>query len=822
MEKEQEYENAPISEGRDWDEQSKEVLQEKQKTGSSTSVGKPTSVKLGEKIIGVTAAGAKRVTQSAKSDERVIANPQIEKIPIKTKKEKKVEIQPEVAGLSGGNQEVIGVDKDTVKESLSTADKKDVSKAEKKGEDVQVDEIPEEKKVAKPKLKKDDEESEKEQNQIDETQSPLDEKKSEKNDLYTMENSDFLEVGSGTQHNNIKNLQPTDRVGSQNREILSNGQVVVVLTIDKKAWLSKVPDKDGMLHLSLYKDGNPNDKYNQTMLKVHKDKVAMLEEDKNGNIKLIAADMDPNKKKSEVKLYEDTDFNRQRIMQNNPKVVPDTPTQEKERLLNKSLENSWDGTKMNVTMNDLKKEMSPEQKESIDKMDSKILREVINHPEMKDTYRVYDEKYKEKFMERVEKGMPVIVHGDSVGSEKAYAIVTFKEKHGDNYTMATEDGKKHTIPVKEIENSLKTSDKNEEAIKSEVSKDISKAIYGGNVLERTMNSIQDKRNEKILSPEAAKQIQNERLRTNLGIDKSKNLDFNPSINENKESVLLSQIIKSENPVRTIDAHFHEKTDEKNDFIINNRLKGPYDAVKQEESKLDGTQPKNIEEQATKQINSYNNDIKNKASILIKDMVPEVSNESRTASKRVDESIKNEMEVKLPGNEKQITPAEPQTHTKTTKESTTNEKVESSTIKDEKDKLDVPITEKTNYKEYVEKMSPGDQADVKAKTAGEIKTDIHENKETLKKSEVNITEGKSITKTGEKIDKSDPQKEMSIAIIRNDKNKVEKMIENGVTPNDKHMKLMGEMKDKGHKLDSGLEKMVTNSIPSQSKSQGVKM
>jgi hypothetical protein len=130
-------------------------------------------------------------------------------------------------------------------------------------------------------------------------------------------------------------------------------------------------------------------------------------------------------------------------------------------------------------------------------------------------------------------------------------------------------------------------------------------------------------------------------------------------------------------------------------------------------------------------------------------------------------------------------------------------------------LEQKVTEKTTYKEYVENMSPSDQAIEKNKTPNEINATINENKEKLRENEKNVLDGKSIGINGEMKEKPDPAKELSKAILNGKKEDVDKLIESGVKADKSHIKLMNEMKSSGRDLDPKIEQTVKASIPEQS-------
>ncbi|MGV8829925.1 MAG: hypothetical protein ACWA6U_16585 [Breznakibacter sp.] len=252
-------------------------------------------------------------------------------------------------------------------------------------------------------------------------------------------------LGTGIKAKKDMDLQPTHFIGTQKRSILENGQQVVELNIDKDAWLKAAPDKHGMLKVSLYDaKSTSKDAFSETVLMIPKDKVQSLTPDENGRLKLIVAEDQPGKKNTEIKVFEDTEINRTRIVAKNPNPLGDTPDLQKERALDAKLEHGFYGYKMDISMRDIKNEMTPAQQVAIDKMSASELKGVVDNPANSEKYTMYEEKLAEKQMQRFKEGAPMEIKGELIGKEDQ-AKVTFEKDRDNMVVVKDESGKQHML-----------------------------------------------------------------------------------------------------------------------------------------------------------------------------------------------------------------------------------------------------------------------------------------------------------------------------------------------------------------------------------------
>ncbi len=518
----------------------------------------------------------------------------------------------------------------------------------------------------------------------DEKLSDIEKEESEK-DVYALGKTGDENLGSGKEMKNMKDLLPTHPIGRQERELLANDQQVVTLDIDKKEWLKAKPDSNGNLHVSLYNANNPDDKFNRTVLKVPVAKVKMMEPDKDGRIKLMVAEEKPGHRKSAIQVYQDTPMNREKLVHKNPNVLSDTPELQKERVMNKPLKHGMWGYEMNVTMQDLKEKMNPENQQFLDKLDAEGIRQVKSDPEIQETYTFYEDMYNKRLQKEFENGMPIKLHLDEKYQD-AHFIKMDKEE--ETYLVKDESNKLHTVPA-EVVQKAKVSSENNEILKSYVTKDISNKLEGGNAIGRAAQKA------------------------------------------------IDTLYKKDDPV-----------------IGENIAK----------SRITSTSGINI-------------DIEDPRTSL------EIKEEIKEGVKHFPGRVDNNKEQK-------------------------------------EEALKTPISEKREYKDFVEKMPVDQQGEIKSKPADQIKSEAQKDAPELRKNEHNVSEGSTIKKDGKKTDELSLNQQFSKAIVNNDKKSVKRLLEEGHKPADNHVQLMKEMKQNNNKVDQTIEISIKNAVPKPK--QGMKV
>lgn len=274
-----------------------------------------------------------------------------------------------------------------------------------------------------------------------------------------------------------KDLEPTHFIGTQKRSLLENGQQVVELNIDKEAWMKALPDKNGMLKVSLHDSKSTlKDGFSDKVLLIPQERVKALQPDENGRLKLIVAENEPGKKNSKIEVFEDNAINRERIVSKNPNPLGDTPELQRERALDSKLEHGFYGYKMDVTMKDVRNNMPPEKQAEFDKLDYKGVKAVIDDPANKQKYTEFEEKLETKKLDAFKQGKPLEVNGSAIGKDDVgVSKINFEKAEGDKIHVKDEKGQSHVLDEKELlKGSLQKQD--EERIRKETLKEIASGI----------------------------------------------------------------------------------------------------------------------------------------------------------------------------------------------------------------------------------------------------------------------------------------------------------------------------------------------------------
>lgn len=289
-------------------------------------------------------------------------------------------------------------------------------------------------------------------------------------------------LGHGERTDKNAHFKIDQIIGKQTREVLSNGQQVISLDIDKEKWLATKPDSDGNLKVSLYSPliNDKDDNFSNSIIKVPYHKVATLAPDENGRIKLLISEQRPGEN-SKLDVHLDTRARRDEIEAKTGKVFGQDSSQIKEKVLDKPLEHGFWGYPMEITGRELIKQMSEEKQAVVDKMDVNSLKSMLQNPDNQCEYAYYEKMYAERLVEKCKGGAEVkICEDDEAGYPKEKRIETIvlvkEEGYNDRVKFKDSDEKHHDL---DLERFVKAAviDKNlHEEIKNETLVEIAKAV----------------------------------------------------------------------------------------------------------------------------------------------------------------------------------------------------------------------------------------------------------------------------------------------------------------------------------------------------------
>jgi hypothetical protein len=211
-------------------------------------------------------------------------------------------------------------------------------------------------------------------------------------------------IGDGEKSKKGAHLKIDHIIGKQQRELMSNGQQVVALIIDKQKWLNTKPDKNGNLKMSLYspmfKGGTDN--FSESIIKVPKSTIAAMPVDESGRIKLLVAENKPGQK-SKLEVHIDSGDKRAELIEKNKNILThETEVMRRNRVLDQPLKNSY-GQNLEVKGKDLVKNMNSDQRNIVQKMNSHELEGTFKHPKNVEKYEPLNKDLSEKTLKDVSK-----------------------------------------------------------------------------------------------------------------------------------------------------------------------------------------------------------------------------------------------------------------------------------------------------------------------------------------------------------------------------------------------------------------------------------
>jgi len=136
-------------------------------------------------------------------------------------------------------------------------------------------------------------------------------------------------------------------------------------------------------------------------------------------------------------------------------------------------------------------------------------------------------------------------------------------------------------------------------------------------------------------------------------------------------------------------------------------------------------------------------------------------------------------------------------------------------------LDKQITPDTKMKDIVNKMDTSDQGAIKKMQPEALENQIEGQKSDLQKSAEKLDKEPEVDIKGQSKEQKTPSELLKEAIVKNDKESVDNILSKEKNVVDKtHIELMNDMKKEGMKLDEGISKSVTQSLPAPKQSKGV--
>lgn len=287
-------------------------------------------------------------------------------------------------------------------------------------------------------------------------------------------------VGEGERAKAGDNLKIDHIIGKQNRELLSNGQQVVSLDIDKEKWLKAKPDKDGNLKITLYSPlvNDKNDNFSSSVIKVPRHMVATMPTDESGRIKLLVAERTPGRE-SKLDVYMDSPQRREDIAAKNKNLLGEESLLLKEKMLDKPVKHPMFGYEMDFKRKDLVNNMSEEKQSEIKVMGAQDLKEMFNNPKNKELLSEYYLRYENKLAEKIVDGQVEAKALSTVGGKMEMAKVTEAEHDPSlklfSYKLEGTENRVNTHS-EDLSSNVSIAEKDHLMIKNEVLSDIGKEI----------------------------------------------------------------------------------------------------------------------------------------------------------------------------------------------------------------------------------------------------------------------------------------------------------------------------------------------------------
>lgn len=314
-------------------------------------------------------------------------------------------------------------------------------------------------------------------------------------------------VGGSVQIKEGENLKIDQIVGRQDRQVLSNGQQVVALDIDKEKWLNTKPDKDGNLRMSLYSplNNDPNDNFSRSVIKVPRHVVATMPVDERGHIKLLVAEQKPYQK-SDLDVYVDSPQRREQLVAKNGTLlsqdalqgkqeVLDKPAMGKsvsessqsqdlfkEKLLERNLRHPAMGFDLPFKGKELVENMPKDKQDMVNAMNGQEVKEMLKAPENKQLFSEFLYRREKKLAEMIISGdvKAEAVSRETPGELKVVPVTAASlevNKNGNEVLSFNVGSQRRSSLVEDLSSEgVSVSDKDMQRVKNEVLSDMGKEM----------------------------------------------------------------------------------------------------------------------------------------------------------------------------------------------------------------------------------------------------------------------------------------------------------------------------------------------------------
>lgn len=650
-----------------------------------------------------------------------------------------------------------------------------------------------------------------------------------------VEDQEKFILGQGDKVRSEAKLRPQHIIGKQSREILENGQMVVVMDIDKKKLLQAQPDQKGYMKISLYrKDSKEIDQFSKVILKIPRAQIRAMKEDENGRVKLLVAEANPNNKISEKRplkkpmlVMKDNEANRSMLIRKNPIIKSkygvvggldiktdevtgeksnakiDAASEEKELLLKKPLVNQFSGEEVGINFGRIREHLDEDGKKKIDSLNTIQLKEVINNPKNNEEYSKYREKIHENTLEFIKNNKeetyridPTSIPGNE-NNEKVnktnerFVDVRFEREDKGSFIFVDKNKSEYSLSSMDIKNSAVAIFKEQDdKIVEKTIKELAQKMDIGTELKVTEGNQQKTENNS---------ISNEVLK--IGV--SKNYDFKSFYDrmgqEGKESF--------------------NKLDVDAQKLIINKEKAKLAKVQDvwlekfgEKATTPGQKVKIELEDKTVINATYSEKNENNKHIFLKETGEKITYEDR--------KLKG---VSLSDNE--IPELRKTAVDQVLKNSKFEEKVK--TFEERNTILKSSVDQQYSFKDIINSSSDNDRSKFAKMDNAELKSFYENNKEKMAEAFNNNEKVKLDGITIKKPDqKTIAKNELKSAIVSNDENKVEKIIkENKGVVDENHKKLIKSMEQKKDGVSPKISNLIKEKAPkiqnNSSKGMGLK-
>lgn len=564
-------------------------------------------------------------------------------------------------------------------------------------------------------------------------------------------------VGGSVQIKEGENLKIDQIVGRQDRQVLSNGQQVVALDIDKEKWLNTKPDKDGNLRMSLYSplNNDPSDNFSRSVIKVPRHVVATMPVDERGHIKLLVAEQKPYQK-SDLDVYMDSPQRREQLVAKNGALlsqdalqgkqeVLDKPAMGKsvsessqsqdlfkEKLLERNLRHPAMGFDLPFKGKELVENMPKDKQDMVNAMNGQEVKEMLKAPENKQLFSEFLYRREKKLAEMIISGdvKAEAVSRETPGELKVVPVTAASlevDKNGNEVLSFNVGSQRRSSLVEDLSSEgVSVSDKDMQRVKNEVLSDMGKEL-------------------------------NSKLQTS-----GKVVDFGKAPYQHDAENEASYYVKmktynNEEKVlwgKELEKHMSDKNVQVGDELVIRNI---------------GKQP-------------------------VKVNVPIKDEQNKVVGFETKDALRNSFEVNKIG-----------------------EKGKQQSENSKEKLMESQITPESKYKDYVDKMGVDEQGAVKKLPVDELAKEVASKAPELAKNESELKAPGEIKQDGSAKPLTASEK-LTDAILKNDTERVEKMLQqDSKVVGKEHLKLMNQMKDAGEKLSPKIEAGVRSAMqPSHAK------